>query len=210
MSPKPKANQRLRLARREASKDLGLPLDHWAVKRTAILHLAHENMTAALCDGHRVDIGDLLKIEDALQSVRATLPPPKIEVGIEIVGSEWSEKEIDAEAVETKPIENTAPTATAEALKAAETAPKAKPPEEPLTRDTGVSVSGFHSQQFASGERPPLKSLQPPSRPGQQYAGLNDQSLCWTTARRRADAANPAPEDPHPYYVNGDPSRHRY
>jgi hypothetical protein len=189
MSPKPKANQRLRLARREASKDLGLPLDHWAVRRTALLSVAHENLEHALVDGHRVDISDLLKVEEALNAVKAALPSKPIPVTLTFVDGATGKRstdlkelrppnkptgptQIDGEATEVKPDA---------AVKAAPASPPLPPPAPPRNpsmaaweRATG---RGYSRSSKDGGPIHGAPAFDPDSKYNQGYN--NDLPSCW-------------------------------
>jgi hypothetical protein len=77
--------QALLAARREAAKELGLPLDHWITRQLATLKVAHDDCEAAFATGTG-DIDSLLKVSDAMQRLRAIVPPPPMpDVGLKIV-----------------------------------------------------------------------------------------------------------------------------
>jgi hypothetical protein len=185
-------------ARRAAAKDLGLPLDHWAVKRTALLSVAHANIERALCEGHRVDISDLLKVEAALNEVKAALPAKPLAVTVKIVDGGWPEKQIEGKAVETKPAEP-----PIEAKAEAPAPPPPPPPPPPPRLDPGVaSGSAFHNQ-VVGGERAPLKRLENVAlqNNGHSRSGAfnyGSGSLCFVGSAN-GQHRDPIAADPHPY-----------
>ena len=187
MSPKP--DQRLRLARSAAAKELKLPADDWRVKRTAILHIAHENMTDALISGARIDIGDLLKIEDALQAIRASVPVPPITVNLEIVEREGSEKEIEAEAIETKPADKP-PIDTKPEVEASTPAPTPAPAPPPPAPIRNPSMAAWERAHGRVGRAPDGSE-------GRSMGG-GAGSLCWFTSKSAGQPLGVA-ADPHPY-----------
>jgi len=75
-------------ARRAAAKELKLPVHDWRVKRYALLMVAHDAVTAAAGTGAGYDINDLLKLDGAMQEIRATLPPERVKVDIKFIGRE--------------------------------------------------------------------------------------------------------------------------
>ncbi|MFZ0150737.1 MAG: hypothetical protein WAM72_20825 [Xanthobacteraceae bacterium] len=79
--------ERLRRARKAASKELRLPLGSWQTRRYGLLMVAHDNITTRLANGGDVSIADLLRIDDAMAAIRASLPPEPVGVTIEIVDS---------------------------------------------------------------------------------------------------------------------------
>ncbi len=79
---------RLAKARRAAVKELGLPPSSWQCKRFALLAIAHDNIQNRLAAGADISITNLLAVDVAMQAIRDSLPPPKIEVQIEIVDSD--------------------------------------------------------------------------------------------------------------------------
>jgi hypothetical protein len=74
MSPKPATP--LHAARRQAAKELQLPIDDWRVVRLSTLTLAHETVQAKLASGATIDFGYLLQLDQAIAQVRATSAPP--------------------------------------------------------------------------------------------------------------------------------------
>ena len=79
--------ERLRRARKAASKELRLPLGSWQTRRYGLLMVAHDNITTRLANGGDVSIADLLRIDEAMAAIRASLPPEPVGVTIEIVDS---------------------------------------------------------------------------------------------------------------------------
>lgn len=79
------AAERLRKAQRAAAKELKLPADSWQVKRFALLSIAHENITARLAAGGDIRIEDLIKVDQQMQEIRASLPPEPIAVQLTVV-----------------------------------------------------------------------------------------------------------------------------
>jgi hypothetical protein len=193
MTRKANPDQRLSKARSAAAKELKLPADDWRVKRTAILHIAHENLTTALIGGARIDIGDLLKIEDALQAIRATLPPEQIKVSVEFIDGATGNRSTDIK--ELYP-------------------PKAKPAP---TQIDGEVVGKPDAKQIAAPKVEASTPAAPPPPPPPPKPVVNPTMAAWE--RQRGYAAhsapdggpgriggrgfNPALRDPHPYYRDG-------
>jgi len=80
--------ERLYRARKQASRELKLPVDSWQVRRFALLMCAHDNVTARLANGADVSIDNLLKIDSAMQEIRSSVPQEALKVQIEIVNPE--------------------------------------------------------------------------------------------------------------------------
>jgi hypothetical protein len=79
--------ERLLQARKIAAKELRLPVTDWRVRRYALLVVMHDNATARLASGGDFNLDNLLKIETALQEIRATVPVEPIEVKLTVVKS---------------------------------------------------------------------------------------------------------------------------
>ena len=77
--------QRLLDAREAASKELKLPVTDWRVRRYALLMNAHDTLTARLATGGEVNIDALLKLDNAMQEIRSSLPPEGIKVDVVFV-----------------------------------------------------------------------------------------------------------------------------
>ena len=75
--------ERLLAARDVAAKELGVPVTDWLVKRYAVLMVAHDNAEVELATGGG-NIDHLLKLDEAMQAVRASAPtkPKTVEVKI--------------------------------------------------------------------------------------------------------------------------------
>jgi hypothetical protein len=82
----PDAADRLRRARKAAAKELKLPLSSWQVRRFALLAVAHDNITARLASGADVSVDNLLKIDAAMEEIKASLPKPPLKVTVEYIG----------------------------------------------------------------------------------------------------------------------------
>jgi hypothetical protein len=74
--------ERLFRARRNASKELGLPTSSWQCRRFALLMVAHDNATTRLANGADVSIDNLLKIDSAMQEIRSSVPQEAVKVQI--------------------------------------------------------------------------------------------------------------------------------
>jgi hypothetical protein len=82
MSPRPATP--LHAARKQAARELDLPLDDWRVVRLSTLVLAHETVQAKLASGQMIDVGYLLQLDTAIAQVRSTVAPAP-SVRLEIV-----------------------------------------------------------------------------------------------------------------------------
>ena len=78
--------KRLAAAREAAAKDLGLPESDWRVRRFAVLSIAYEGHESMLASGRGVDADTLLKLDTAMQEIRASLPPERITVELKMHG----------------------------------------------------------------------------------------------------------------------------
>jgi hypothetical protein len=61
---------------------LGLPETDWRVRRFAVLSIAYEGHEEMLASGRGVEAEMLLKLDEAMQAIRATIPPPRIRVDL--------------------------------------------------------------------------------------------------------------------------------
>ena len=80
--------ERLHKARRQASRELKLPTADWRCKRYALLMCAHDNATARLANGADINVDSLLRLDQAMAEVRASVPQEPIKVTVEIVDFE--------------------------------------------------------------------------------------------------------------------------
>jgi len=147
----PEAAQLLE-ARKSAAKELRLPITDWQVKRYALLMVAHDGLTARLAAGADFSVDALLKLDDAMAQIRASLPPERIKVDLEIVHGDqpvpfckqcgWKAGD-PVNGAEHKP---PAPVIDAEAVKTVEPqlkslpAPRAKPEGQPVERSHPGSI----------------------------------------------------------------------
>jgi hypothetical protein len=65
----------LHAARRQAAKELDLPIDDWRVIRLSTLVCAHETVQAKLASGQVIDVNHLLQIDTALAQARSAAAP---------------------------------------------------------------------------------------------------------------------------------------
>jgi hypothetical protein len=72
--------ERLIAARKAAAADLRLPETDWRVRRFAVLSIAYEGHEALLASGRDVEADTLLKLDEAMQAIRASIPPERITV----------------------------------------------------------------------------------------------------------------------------------
>jgi hypothetical protein len=72
--------KRLLAARKAAAADLGLPESDWRVRRFAVLSIAYEGHEEMLASGRGVDAEALLKLDEAMQAIRASIPPPRVRI----------------------------------------------------------------------------------------------------------------------------------
>ena len=173
--------QRLIDAREAASKELNLPVTDWRVRRYALLMNAHDNLTARLLAsaGEGFDVDALLKLDNAMQEIRATLPPEQIKVAVkfvegisgvcpkcraEIPEGEYTPRPpapraIDAEAVET-----------VEGVKALP-APKTKP----VPALSPEQARAKHRAEFVKDSRP--------NAPAPAPVDGGEGPLCWVGGR---------------------------
>ena len=79
--------ERLLLARKQASKELRLPVDSPLVQRYAVLKVAFDGVQARVASGAEIDIDNLLKLETAMAEIRATKPQEPVAFKLTIVGN---------------------------------------------------------------------------------------------------------------------------
>jgi hypothetical protein len=218
---------RLKAARKAAAKDLGLAIKDWRALRYALLSLEHEKLQAIAAGDGNVDIDKLLRIEAAMQEIRAGLPVEIPKVQIEIIGGTDDAHchafgcggdvieictccgripgEDPAAAPKRPPPQlewNSGPSVAAPAkLTLVDSTPAPAVPPPPISRPRGVSASKFHDQQLPDGSTPPIKRS--------AISGGGSGSLVWSGyesgTREFGTAATP---DAHPYIGPG--GRNRY
>ena len=160
MSKPPPSTSAARLlkARKMASRQLKLPVTDWRVRRMALLQIVHDNITARLAAGSDVSVDNLLKVDAAMQEIRASLPPEAITVNVHIVEGDTIRDIDDRPPPETPPPPPSPappPTETTTPSSPAPSAPAANFNVVPIRRDGSV-----HDVTFASGEVAPLKRYQ--------------------------------------------------
>jgi hypothetical protein len=195
MTRKPSPAAHVRQARHEAAKELaGIPADDSRITLWASLKIALDNMHAVLGAGGLVDVGNLLKIHEAMAAIRASLPPPKIEVAIKLVEGGWSAKEIEGKAVEVKPAEKNA--STPKATEAAP-APVSPPPAPAPPRNPSMAAwMNAHGKRYGTPNPGPDMTS--------KYNYDNSAPVVWSGYAGRPSNATPA--DPNPSYdASGNP-----
>jgi hypothetical protein len=146
--------------------------------------MVHEDMTAAMVAGEKIDIAAYLKLSEELQKL---VPPPEpLKVTIDIVDSVTGifncvhcGKRNDIEDYQAPPAPKPAPRIDGQATESPATKSLPAPTAKPAPTRQGVSPSAFHDQVLpgpGGGEIPPLKRLQ---GAGAGAAG----SLCWTASK---------------------------
>ncbi len=173
--------ERLHKARRQASRELKLPTADWRCKRYALLMCAHDNATARLANGADINVDSLLRLDQAMAEVRASVPQEPIKVTVEIVDSN---PQLLGPPPSPDPPPSTPPPPT-------ETSPAPSAPTSnnvvPLRREVG----SIHDQPGA-----PLKRLQ--NEPWRQFVGPVGDSYGSVGAAPDFGACHvlPSPYDP--------------
>jgi hypothetical protein len=85
LSKRSPSAERLYRARKAAAKELKLPVTDWRVRRFALLMVAHDNVTARLANGADVSVDNLLKVDAAMQEIRASMPPEPMSLDLHFV-----------------------------------------------------------------------------------------------------------------------------
>jgi len=139
--------ERLHRARKAAARELKLPPGDWRTRRYALLMVAHDNVTARLANGADVSVDNLLKIDAAMQEIRASTPQEPIAVTVTFV-----------DGVETHESPELPPTPTP--------SPPAPPPTSPPSDPATSNVVPLRPAAEADREAvlracaPPLKRYQ--------------------------------------------------
>ena len=74
--------ERLHQARKAAAVELRLDPKDWRVRRYAVLLMQFENVEALLASGAESDADKLVKLDSAMQEIRATVPPEPMKVEV--------------------------------------------------------------------------------------------------------------------------------
>jgi hypothetical protein len=184
---------RLKAARKAAAKELKLPPTDWRALRFALLALEHEKLQAIAASDGNVDIDRLLRLEAAMQEIRAGLPAEIPKVTIEIIGGgddahchvpgcHGAIVQICACCNRTPGEDPQRPAkhrlTLASLPEAAPTEPtnltlvgSTPAPPPPISQPRGVSASGFHDQ-IVGNEVAPIKRS--------AISGGNAGSLVWS------------------------------